>query len=44
MGWQVVPGAFDAATVDPATGQPRLRALRLPNPSFEPDFESFQPF
>jgi predicted O-methyltransferase YrrM len=44
MGWRVVPGAFDAGTVDPATGQARLRALRLPDPSFEPDFERFQPF
>jgi predicted O-methyltransferase YrrM len=44
MGWQVVPGAFDGGTVDPGTGQTRLRALRLPSPSFEPDFDRFQPF
>jgi hypothetical protein len=44
MGWRVVPGAFDAGTVDPRTGQTRLRALRLPNPPFEPDFDRFQPF
>jgi predicted O-methyltransferase YrrM len=43
-GWRVVPGAFDGGTVDPATGHPRLRALRLPSPSFEPDFQRFQPF
>jgi predicted O-methyltransferase YrrM len=44
LGWQVVPGAFDGGTVDPGTGQTRLRALRLPSPSFEPDFDRFQPF
>jgi predicted O-methyltransferase YrrM len=44
MGWQVVPGAFDAGTTDQATGRTRLQALRLPNPSFEPSFEHFQPF
>jgi len=44
MGWRAVPGAFNAGAVDPATGRPRLRALRLPSPSFEPDFNRFQPF
>jgi predicted O-methyltransferase YrrM len=44
LGWRAVPGAFDGGTVDPETGQERLRALRLPSPSFEPDFERFQPF
>jgi predicted O-methyltransferase YrrM len=44
MGWRVVPGAFDAGTLDPVSGEPRLRALRLPNPSFEPDFDRFLPF
>ena len=44
MGWRVVPGAFDGGTVDPATGRPRVRALRLPDPPFEPAFERFQPF
>ena len=44
MGWRVVPGAVDGGTVDPETGQTRLRALRLPDPSFEPDFQRFQPF
>jgi predicted O-methyltransferase YrrM len=33
MGWRVV-----------ATGRTRLRALRLPDPAFEPAFERFQPF
>jgi predicted O-methyltransferase YrrM len=44
MGWRVVPGAFDGGTTDPETGRPRLLALRLPNPPFEPAFEHFQPF
>jgi predicted O-methyltransferase YrrM len=34
LGWRVVPDAFDGA---------RLRALRLPDPPFEPPFEDFQP-
>jgi predicted O-methyltransferase YrrM len=44
MGWRVVPGAFDAGTIDPETGRTRVQALRLPNPPFEPAFERFQPF
>jgi len=44
LGWRAVPGALDGGTVDPGTGQERLRALRLPSPPFEPDFERFQPF
>jgi predicted O-methyltransferase YrrM len=43
-GWQPVPGAFDGGTVDPATGQPRVRALRLPDVITERAFEQFQPF
>ena len=35
MGWRAVPGAFDGD---------RLRALRLPDPPFEPAFEHFRPF
>jgi predicted O-methyltransferase YrrM len=35
LGWQVLPAAFDGA---------RLRALRLPDPPFEPPFEDFRPF
>jgi hypothetical protein len=38
------PGAFDSGTIDAQTGRARLRALRLPNPPFEPAFEHFQPF
>jgi predicted O-methyltransferase YrrM len=44
LGWRVVPGAFDAGTIDQPAGRPRVQALRLPNPSFEPAFEDFQPF
>ena len=44
MGWRVVPGAFDHGTVDQETGRARVRALRLPDPPFEPAFERFQPF
>jgi predicted O-methyltransferase YrrM len=44
LGWRALPGAFDGGTVDPETGQARLRALRLPSPQIEPDFERFQPF
>jgi predicted O-methyltransferase YrrM len=44
MGWQVIPGAFVAGTIDQATGRIRAQALRLPNPPFEPAFERFQPF
>jgi predicted O-methyltransferase YrrM len=44
MGWRAVPGAFDAGTIDHATGRARLQALRLPDPPFEPDFDRFQPF
>jgi predicted O-methyltransferase YrrM len=44
MGWRVVPGAFDAGTIDQATGRTRAQALRLPDPAFEPAFKRFQPF
>ena len=44
MGWRAVPGAFDRGTTDQETGRPRLQALRLPDPPFEPAFERFQPF
>jgi predicted O-methyltransferase YrrM len=43
-GWRVIPDAVDGGTSDRATGVGRLRALRLPDPPFEPDFEDFQPF
>lgn len=43
-GWRAVPGAFSSGSVDPATGLGRLRALRLPDPAWEPDFDAFQPF
>lgn len=44
MGWRAVAGAFDGHATDPETGRTRLRALRLPNPQFEPAFERFRPF
>ncbi|SHN48057.1 class I SAM-dependent methyltransferase [Cryptosporangium aurantiacum] len=50
LGWAEVPGAFDSGTHrfigdDPAGETvPRCRAMRLPDPSFEPPFEQFQPF
>ena len=44
MGWQVVPDAFVGGTSDVASGERRARALRLPDPSFEPAFEDFAPF
>jgi predicted O-methyltransferase YrrM len=44
MGWRVVPNVFDDGTIDRTTGAGRVRAFRLPDPSFEPPFEQFQPF
>jgi hypothetical protein len=50
LGWQVIPEAFAAGTLkaindDPAAVEvPRCRALRLPDPSFEPSFQDFRPF
>ncbi|HWC43786.1 MAG TPA: class I SAM-dependent methyltransferase, partial [Actinomycetota bacterium] len=44
LGWRELPGAFAGGTVDPATGHPRLRALRLPDSRLEPGFERFRPF
>ena len=44
MGWQVLRGTLAGVSIDEATGRPRMQALRLPDPSFEPSFEQFQPF
>ncbi len=50
LGWTPVPDAFAAGTHwrvgnDPAADAvPRCRAMRLPDPSFEPPFDAFQPF
>jgi predicted O-methyltransferase YrrM len=44
MGWRIVQDAFSGGTSDEATAAPRVRALRLPDPSFEPSFEHFHPF
>ncbi|MET7936913.1 class I SAM-dependent methyltransferase [Streptomyces sp. NPDC005322] len=43
LGWTVIPDAFPAA--DPrAKPVTRCKAIRLPDPSFEPSFEEFTPF
>jgi predicted O-methyltransferase YrrM len=50
LGWTAVPDAFAGGTRQPIGGDPaadavpRCRALRLPDPSFEPPFEEFRPF
>jgi len=50
LGWTAIPDAFADGTLwttgaGPAAGAvPRCRALRLPDPSFEPPFEEFRPF
>jgi predicted O-methyltransferase YrrM len=44
LGWRVIENAFDGGTVDPRSGESRVRMLRLPDPTFEPAFEDFRPF
>lgn len=50
LGWAVIPGAFADGTRQTlgrdstAEAVPRCRAVRLPDPSFEPSFEEFKPF
>jgi hypothetical protein len=50
LGWTALPDAFADGTLrsigdDPdAEAVPRCRALRLPDPPFEPPFEDFRPF
>ncbi|WP_020576194.1 class I SAM-dependent methyltransferase [Actinopolymorpha alba] len=45
LGCQVVEGALaGGGTVNPATGHPRMRVLRLPDHPFEPAFDEFKPF
>ena len=44
LGWQPVPAALADGTTDPASGQPRTRAYRLPTPQPTPDFKEFRPF
>ncbi|MFI9808614.1 class I SAM-dependent methyltransferase [Streptomyces sp. NPDC052301] len=50
LGWSVIADAFplEAVTVEgagpPAGPRTRFRALRLPDPSFEPPFEEFDAF
>ncbi|WP_171110260.1 MULTISPECIES: class I SAM-dependent methyltransferase [Streptomyces] len=50
LGWTVVPDAFPSGTATTVGADPqarpvtRCKALRLPDPSFEPPFEEFQAF
>jgi hypothetical protein len=50
LGWVAVSGAFAGGTHETVRHDPagevvaRCRALRLPDPSFEPSFEDFRPF
>jgi len=44
MGWALMQGALDGVSIDETTGRPRMQALRLPDPSFEPSFDDFRPF
>jgi predicted O-methyltransferase YrrM len=50
LGWTAIPDAFASGTMMTIGGDPRAtpvtrcRALRLPDPSFEPPFEEFHPF
>ncbi len=50
LGWTAIPDVFADGTFrtvghDPAAeAVPRCRAVRLPDPSFEPPFEDFHPF
>jgi predicted O-methyltransferase YrrM len=50
LGWTLIPDAFADGTFgtigrdSAAEAVPRCRAVRLPDPSFEPPFEEFHPF
>ncbi|MFF5173115.1 class I SAM-dependent methyltransferase [Micromonospora sp. NPDC000089] len=50
LGWTVLPDAFADGTFQPvgddpaAAPVPRCRAVRLPDPAFEPPFTDFRPF
>lgn len=44
MGWRSVPRAFVTGSLDEAIKEPRVRALRLPDPAFEPPFDQLIPF
>ncbi|MGI5350430.1 class I SAM-dependent methyltransferase [Streptomyces sp. CA-250714] len=50
LGWTVIPDAFPsedstaAAADSPTEPATRCKAIRLPNPSFEPSFEDFHAF
>ncbi|MEU4420466.1 class I SAM-dependent methyltransferase [Actinoplanes sp. NPDC024001] len=42
LGWTAIPGAFAGGTYRAEV--PRCRAVRLPDPAFEPPFQDFHPF
>jgi hypothetical protein len=50
LSWTAIPDAFGSGTRCPmgtgpaAAAEPRCRAFRLPDPSFEPPFRDFRPF
>jgi hypothetical protein len=46
LGWTAITDAFVTGTTRSAGAAPvtRCRALRLPDPAFEPPFDQFQPF
>jgi hypothetical protein len=48
LGWTVVPDAFPRATLTTVAADPRAtprcKAIRLPDPAFEPPFEEFHAF
>ncbi|MFI9031065.1 class I SAM-dependent methyltransferase [Streptomyces sp. NPDC053560] len=44
LGWRPMPDALTGGTTDPASGRPRTRAYRLPEPRPTPDFKEFRPF
>ena len=45
LGWTALPAAFTRGTPGRgATAPTRCRALRLPDPAFEPPFDDFRPF
>jgi predicted O-methyltransferase YrrM len=43
LGWRVLEDALPGSASE-RDGHPRMRALRLPDPRFEPAFEAFRPF
>lgn len=44
LGWHPIPDALPGGSTDPATGRPRTRAYRLPDPRPTPGFKEFRLF